>query len=95
MEKMTTTQRRGVLTCGALLADVSPFHGLQKNNVLRECRIFSEAQLNVVKCTQVLTKVLYLLNQGEIFSNEEAVDVFFSVTKLFQSQDVSAATLFM
>jgi hypothetical protein len=36
----------------------------------------------------VLTKVLYLINTGETFSNEEAVDLFFAVTKLFQSPDV-------
>lgn len=50
--------------------------------------MFQSAQLNASKCTMVLTKVLYLINTGETFSNEEAVDLFFAVTKLFQSPDV-------
>jgi hypothetical protein len=54
--------------------------------------MFQNAQLNPTKCTLVLTKVLYLLNTGETFSNDEAVDLFFAVTKLFQSPDVSRRT---
>jgi len=65
----------------------SPFSGIQKSTVLREARIFNEPQLNPSRCTGVLTKILYLISQGEKFSAEEATEVFFSVTKLFQSQD--------
>lgn len=36
---------------------------------------------------QVITKLLYLLNQGDSFSKNEATEVFFGVTKLFQSKD--------
>ena len=50
--------------------------------------MFQSPQLNAAKCTLVLTKVLYLIMTGETFSNEEAVDLFFAVTKLFQSPDV-------
>ena len=38
---------------------------------------------------QVITKLLYLLNQGDSFSKNEATEVFFGVTKLFQSKDVN------
>jgi coatomer protein complex subunit gamma len=68
-------------------ADDSPFAGLQKNVVLREARIFSDRDLNAGKCTRVLTKILYLNCQGEVFKGEEATEIFFGVTKLFQSQD--------
>ncbi|URE33536.1 hypothetical protein MUK42_34809 [Musa troglodytarum] len=37
--------------------------------------------------TQVITKLLYLLNQGETFTKIDAAEVFFAVTKLFQSKD--------
>lgn len=37
---------------------------------------------------QVLTKLLYLLNQGEKLSAAEATDTFFAMTRLFQSSDV-------
>jgi len=68
--------------------DISPWADVRKNLVMQESRLFQAAQLNAAKCTMVLTKVLYLLNTGETFSNEEAVDLFFAVTKLFQSPDV-------
>ena len=39
------------------------------------------------KCQQVITKLLYLLTQGETFTKSESSDVFFSVTKLFMHKD--------
>eukprot|EP00808_Paulinella_micropora_P019524 g48228.t1 len=68
--------------------DAGPFDGLQTTNVLREANIFNDRQLNPRKCADVLTKILYLLNQGESFTAEETTQVFFSLTKLFQSQQV-------
>lgn len=41
------------------------------------------------RCCQQITKLLYLLSQGETFSGADASEVFFGVTKLFQSPDVS------
>ena len=67
--------------------EVSPFADLRKNVVLREARIFNDRELNPAKCAQVLTKLLYLISQGEHLSSEEATEVFFAVTKLFQSPD--------
>src|SRR5690554_5783279 len=66
-----------------------PFQRIEKGAVLQETRIFNETPLNPRKCCQLLTKVLYLVGQGERFTKSEATDVFFSVTKLFQSKDVS------
>ena len=36
---------------------------------------------------QVITKLLYLLNQGQTFTSKEASEVFFAATKLFQAAD--------
>lgn len=36
---------------------------------------------------QVITKLLYLQHQGEAFTQKEALEVFFAVTKLFQNSD--------
>ena len=38
---------------------------------------------------QVITKLLYLLCQGETFTKKEASEVFFSLTKLFQAKDAN------
>ncbi|OAY29680.1 coatomer subunit gamma isoform X2 [Manihot esculenta] len=68
--------------------EYSPFMGIEKGAVLQEARVFNDPQLDPRKCSQVITKLLYLLNQGETFTKIEATEVFFAVTKLFQSRDV-------
>lgn len=67
--------------------EFSPFLGIEKGSVLQEARVFNDPQLDARRCSQVITKLLYLLNQGETFTKVEATEVFFSVTKLFQSRD--------
>ncbi|KAK8942743.1 Coatomer subunit gamma-2 [Platanthera zijinensis] len=67
--------------------EYSPFLGIEKGAVLQEARVFNDPQLDARRCSQVITKLLYLLNQGENFTKVEATEVFFSVTKLFQSKD--------
>ncbi|CAL1384969.1 unnamed protein product [Linum trigynum] len=69
-------------------AEYSPFMGIEKGAVLQEARVFNDPQLDPRRCSQVITKLLYLLNQGETFTKVEATEVFFAVTKLFQSKDV-------
>ncbi|KAL3843464.1 hypothetical protein ACJIZ3_000867 [Penstemon smallii] len=69
-------------------ADYSPFLGIEKGAVLQEARVFNDPQLDARRCSQVITKLLYLLNQGETFTKAEATGVFFAVTKLFQSRDI-------
>ncbi|KAH9616187.1 hypothetical protein KSS87_001916 [Heliosperma pusillum] len=68
-------------------AEYSPFLGIEKGAVLQEARVFNDPQLDPRRCSQVITKLLYLLNQGETFTKTEATEVFFAVTKLFQSKD--------
>ncbi|KAL4437499.1 hypothetical protein ABPG77_003480 [Micractinium sp. CCAP 211/92] len=68
--------------------EYSPFYGIEKGAVLQEARVFNEPHVDPRKCQQVITKLLYLLTQGESFTKSEASDVFFSVTKLFQHKDV-------
>nr|KAJ0196611.1 hypothetical protein LSAT_V11C700377620 [Lactuca sativa] len=69
-------------------AEYSPFLGIEKGAVLQEARVFNDPQLDSRRCSQVITKLLYLLNQGETFTKVEATEVFFSVTKLFQAKDI-------
>mmetsp|Transcript_5336 Transcript_5336/g.12997 ORF Transcript_5336/g.12997 Transcript_5336/m.12997 type:complete len:890 (-) Transcript_5336:181-2850(-) len=66
----------------------SPYDGTQKNAVLHEAKCFNEKQINARECSEVLTKLMYLIIQGEEFSPSEISKVFFSVTKLFNSRDV-------
>uniref|UniRef100_A0A1B0D8I4 Clathrin/coatomer adaptor adaptin-like N-terminal domain-containing protein n=1 Tax=Phlebotomus papatasi TaxID=29031 RepID=A0A1B0D8I4_PHLPP len=66
----------------------NPFQNLEKTAVLQETRSFNETPVNARKCTHILTKILYLINQGEQLAAREATDCFFATTKLFQSKDV-------
>ena len=67
----------------------NPFHNLEKTVVLQETRLFNETPINPKKCGHILTKMLYLLNQGESIGTTEATEAFFAMTKLFQAKDVS------
>ena len=71
----------------------NPYANLDRTTVLQEARIFNETPVNVKKCSSVASKILYMLNQGEILSVREATTFFFAVTKLFQSQDVNLRRL--
>lgn len=67
--------------------EYSPFYGIEKGAVLQEARIFNDSNIDARRCQQVITKLLYLVNQGETFTKKEASEVFFSSTKLFQNRD--------
>lgn len=41
----------------------NPFQNIDKTSVLQETRIFNDTPVNVRKCTHILTKILYLINQ--------------------------------
>ncbi|XP_046975777.1 coatomer subunit gamma-2-like [Vanessa cardui] len=66
----------------------NPYSNLDKTIVLQEARYFNETPVNPRKCSHILSKILFLLNQGEKLSTQEATDAFFATTKLFQSKDV-------
>uniref|UniRef100_A0A2I2ZXS8 Coatomer subunit gamma n=1 Tax=Gorilla gorilla gorilla TaxID=9595 RepID=A0A2I2ZXS8_GORGO len=65
----------------------NPFQHLEKSAVLQEARVFNETPINPRKCAHILTKILYLINQGEHLGTTEATEAFFAMTKLFQSND--------
>lgn len=70
----------------------SPYQHLEKATVLQDSRAFHDAAVvtqNPRKCCTLITKLLFLLIKGDSFSSTEVTDVFFGVTKLFQSDDVN------
>ncbi|GMH77562.1 hypothetical protein TrST_g5707 [Triparma strigata] len=70
----------------------SPYADLEKATVLQECRIFHDSKAvreSPRKCCTTITKLLYIVAQGESLTSAELIDVFFGVTKLFQSKDAS------
>jgi len=66
----------------------NPFAHIERTSVLQEARIFHQTPINARKCCETLTKIIYLINQGEKFNSNEGTDTFFAMTKLFQNSDV-------
>ncbi|KAE9556241.1 hypothetical protein FO519_000580 [Halicephalobus sp. NKZ332] len=69
------------------VAGGNPFAHLDKTAVVQEARAFNETPINARKCAQILCKLLYLFQHGEVISRTEATDTFFATTKLWQSKD--------
>ena len=64
-----------------------PFQGLQKSAVLQDCRCFNDRELNPRRCCTIITKILWLISQGDKLTAHETTEVFFGVTKLLQNKD--------
>jgi coatomer protein complex subunit gamma len=67
----------------------NPYFNLEKSSVLQEARTFNETPINAKRCCLTLTKIMYLINQGEPIGKTEATEAFFAMTKLFQSRDTT------
>lgn len=68
---------------------ILPFHNIDKMQVVQESKAaFNETPLPSKKCVYMITKLLYLLGQGENMSKTAATDLYFGSTKLFISEDV-------
>ncbi|XP_017036896.1 coatomer subunit gamma isoform X1 [Drosophila kikkawai] len=85
---LTTHKIRGGFGTSSKTGPVNAYQNLEKTSVLQETRTFNETPVNARKCIHILTKILYLINQGEQLVAREATDCFFAMTKLFQSKDV-------
>ncbi len=83
---------RSIYILSYCLLTASPFSDLEKATVLQECRVFSDSKVvteSPRKCSQLITKLLHIVTQGDAMSSSEVTEVFFGVTKLFQSSDAS------
>merc|ERR1719464_432391 len=60
------------------------YTNLNKSELAQKSKIFNEKKLKDAECTDLLNKVIYLLNQGQDFADLEKSSMFFNVTKLFQ-----------
>ena len=60
---------------------------VDKTATIYEAKSFHDSRIDPKKCISVLAKLIYLFNQGESFTEDEATGLFFSITKLFQTDD--------
>ncbi|KAM0798383.1 coatomer subunit gamma [Usnea florida] len=62
---------------------------VDRTAVFQEARLFNYSPISPRKCRILLTKIALLLFTGEIFPSNEATDLFFGISKLFQNKDPS------
>ncbi|KAG8885327.1 coatomer subunit gamma [Tulasnella sp. 331] len=58
-----------------------------KSTIIQEARVFNESNVSPRKCRALLTRIVYLLYLGETFTTQEATNLFFGTSKLFQNKD--------
>ncbi|XP_026760719.1 coatomer subunit gamma-2-like [Galleria mellonella] len=71
----------------------SYLQNLDKTVLQQEARYFSSTPVNPRKCVLILTKIIYLINQGEKLTTQEATNIFFATTKLFQCNNIELRRL--
>ncbi|CCW68576.1 unnamed protein product [Phytomonas sp. Hart1] len=64
---------------------VLPFEGIDKTSTLQLCRVFNAMPLDIGACEEAVTQMLYLIYTGTTLTEDEATDLFFLATRLFQS----------
>ncbi|KAF6003761.1 Coatomer subunit gamma-2 [Cyanidiococcus yangmingshanensis] len=68
---------------------INPLAIADKAKVVQQVRVFNETRLRPAHCLQVLTRLMFLVNQGERLTPSEATEIFFASTKLFSSDDAA------
>lgn len=58
---------------------------IDKTATMQEAKCFNISNIDPPKCIKILVNLVYLLNQGEPFSDDEGTQLFFAITKLLQS----------
>jgi len=67
---------------------VNPFAGDKTSAVQDAVRAFNTNPVDPLKCTKLITKIVYLITQGEELSEKDTTELFFGGSKLFQSNNV-------
>ncbi|KAJ2895075.1 coatomer subunit gamma [Coemansia aciculifera] len=62
---------------------------LDHSVVLQEARVFNATPIRPRQSRLLLAKIVFLLYRGDTMTTVEATNLFFSITKLFQSDDMS------
>ncbi|KAJ2741637.1 coatomer subunit gamma [Coemansia sp. BCRC 34301] len=62
---------------------------LDHSVVLQEARVFNETPIRPRQSRLLLAKIVFLLYRGDSMTTVEATNLFFSITKLFQCEDMS------
>ena len=61
---------------------------VEKGTLFQQRACCSRTHVNARECKDFLTAIVAAINRGDVFTEDEAVEVFFALTKLFTSKDV-------
>ncbi|KAM3147045.1 hypothetical protein pb186bvf_000761 [Paramecium bursaria] len=70
-----------------MLKREEPMYNLDKYQIMNETQTFNNQKFQDENSRKTLVKLIYLANQGNCFSEQEAEQLFFRITKLFQSNN--------
>ena len=73
--------------------ELGPFTNINKTTLVLDSRVFNETPLSSKRCHSVLSKLLFILYNGETFNTNDATTIFFSVIKTFQSKELALRRL--
>ncbi|ELP89477.1 coatomer subunit gamma-2, putative [Entamoeba invadens IP1] len=79
--------------------DVDDYSVMEKDIYIEKVILFqqrdccSKTHINVPMCKKFLTRIVAAMNKGDIFNEEESTEIFFALTKLFTSQDLTLRRL--
>ena len=66
---------------------------MRKEIELQNSSVFNDKNIKTQECINILVNLIYLLNQGETFTEQEKENLFFSVSKLLHSANYSLRRL--
>lgn len=66
---------------------VKSYRGLEMSTVVQGARVFTKMPLDLRACREAVTRLLCVIARGDKLSPNDATEVFFSSTRLFQTHD--------
>jgi coatomer subunit gamma len=73
--------------------ELGPFTNINKTTLVLDSRVFNETPLSSKRSHPVLSKLLFVLYNGETFTTNDATTIFFNVIKIFQSKELALRRL--
>lgn len=73
---MVSREKHGLYKC---------YQSIDKTVAIQDIRVFNETPLSSKKCVKTVTKILYYFCTGNNLEKKKGIDLFFNLTKSFQS----------
>ncbi|KAM3147013.1 hypothetical protein pb186bvf_000729 [Paramecium bursaria] len=85
IQKNVSLEQESTTLDYSMIQQSEPMYNIDKYSILNDTNTFNDSKILNQNSKAILLKLLYLLNQGESFSEQELELLFFRVTKLLLS----------